>query len=429
MELWDHCGKSTFSGCDRTMKTQDPTTRLGCRWSLVQIQSRRPIYPLVITSKSRDRRTKISARRLVVSCHFSSQVFGKIEGSLWDSSRNVFENYRARGRSFDRPDRGLLSIIAQHESHSKHQHDLGPGGSMARINIEDSLFKDQRWIDLVIEVKSAESAMGALVWLWLTAQKYWKRDRARIPKDAWTQQKLNPALITTGWAVWQDEHNGYFAEGSEAQFKWLLQKQEAGAAGGKASGESRHRDFDELEASGGKRDEAQASGAKPPTPTPTPTLSPSPSPVPSSSSSSSISISDGASDEASAGKPKPKRTRKPKVEDPDAGLRREVWEAYSEAYFNQWEVRLERNAGINSMIKTLVSNVGKDAVPLVRFYVAHKDGQYVRACHPMTLCLRDYLGLRTQMLRGQAITMADVREFERTQQQVSRMQQLRKVNL
>lgn len=295
---------------------------------------------------------------------------------------------------------------------------------MARINIEDSLFKDQRWIDLVIALKSSEAAMGALVWLWLTAQKYWKRDKSRIPKSAWDQQRLNNALIETGWATWEPEYNGFLAEGSEQQFAWLIQKQEAGQKGGLAS---RPPDFNNLEVSEDKRDRAEISAAKPPTPSPslTPILSPSSSS--SSSSDSSFNIADDVSNETPPAKKK--RNPKSKVDDPEKGIRNATWESYRDAYQTRWGVVPDRNASVNSIIKSLVEKIGVDAPDLMTFYLSHNDTHYVKSCHPLTLCLRDHVGLKTQMLRGKPITTADVRRLERQQQQQGLLDELKERNL
>ncbi len=260
--------------------------------------------------------------------------------------------------------------------------------------------------------------MGALVWLWLTAQKYWKRDRARIPKSAWDDQRLSPALIETKWAVWEEDHNGYFAEGSEQQFAWLVQRVEAGGRGGEASGEARLRDINNLRRSGAKRGEAEPSGAKPPTPTPTPTptLSLAPSLFP-----------DGVFEETSAGRAK--KTKKLKVDDAEVGLRRETWDSYSIAYTDRWGHPPDRNAAVNSLIKSLVEKVGNAAPDLVRFFVSHNDGFYVKAGHPLTLCIRDYVGLKTQMLRGKQITTADIRRLEKTQVQQGNLEDVQKGGL
>lgn len=175
-----------------------------------------------------------------------------------------FRKCGPRYPAFRKEDSSLISIITQIQNISNQQLERS-GGTMARINIEDDLFKDHRWMELCIKVGSFETALGSLVRLWLVAQKYWKRDQARIPKAVWEEQKLNSALVETGWAVWQETSNGFFAEGSEKQFAWLVQRQEAGSKGGEASGETRKRDFNNLERSGSQRSEAGASGAKPPT--------------------------------------------------------------------------------------------------------------------------------------------------------------------
>src|SRR5690606_33745341 len=98
---------------------------------------------------------------------------------------------------------------------------------------------------------------------------------------------------------------------------------------------------------------------------------------------------------------------------PQKEIRNKTWESYRDAYKLRWGVEPDRNASVNSIIKSLVEKVGTNAPDLMAFYLRHNDSQYVKSCHPLTLCLRDYVGLKTQMLRGKSITTADVRRLER----------------
>lgn len=106
---------------------------------------------------------------------------------------------------------------------------------MARINIEDSLFKDARFLDLCISCGDKQKALGALVWAFMVAQKYYlnqKTDRL-IPIKEWEKQGCDNKLIAVGFA---EEKNGMiYVKGSEKQFAWLMQRQEAGKKGGRPS--------------------------------------------------------------------------------------------------------------------------------------------------------------------------------------------------
>lgn len=134
---------------------------------------------------------------------------------------------------------------------------------MARINIEDSVYRDQRFLDLCISYQCKFRALGALVALWSIGQDYWKRDRALIPKDKWAQQRLPVELIELGFVI--EKTHGFEVDGAENHFAWLVQKVNAGKKGGSSKNNN-------LEPSGAKRSQAQPNESKPLTLTLTPTL-------------------------------------------------------------------------------------------------------------------------------------------------------------
>jgi hypothetical protein len=103
----------------------------------------------------------------------------------------------------------------------------------------------------------------------------------------------------------------------------------------------------------------------------------------------------------------------------DREANRAAWDAYAEAYFARYQVEAVRNAKVNSNIAQFVARVGAhDAPDILRFYVQHNDSFYLRQSHPLSFALKDAEGLRTQWLRGRAVTGVDVRRFEQRQQQV-----------
>jgi hypothetical protein len=92
----------------------------------------------------------------------------------------------------------------------------------------------------------------------------------------------------------------------------------------------------------------------------------------------------------------------------------EVWKAYCEAYESRYRVTPSDNRTIRAQMCKLVDLVGKDdAVEIVKFYLTHNDSFYLRATHSFGLCLRDASSLRTQWLKGRAITQNDIRQFEK----------------
>jgi len=97
---------------------------------------------------------------------------------------------------------------------------------MARINIEDSIFKDGRFIELCVATGGSRyTALGALAWLWIEAQEYYLK-YGFIPDHKWIQTGLPEYLITTGWA--SRVNGGVEACGQEEQFAWLKQKSNSG---------------------------------------------------------------------------------------------------------------------------------------------------------------------------------------------------------
>jgi hypothetical protein len=106
------------------------------------------------------------------------------------------------------------------------------GDNLARINIEDSLFKDARFLDFCIKLGDRQLALGRLVWAFIVAQKYYldeENDRL-IPADEWQRQGCSDELIAFGLA--ERRERGIYVCGSEDQFSWLVQRVEAGRKGG-----------------------------------------------------------------------------------------------------------------------------------------------------------------------------------------------------
>jgi hypothetical protein len=104
-------------------------------------------------------------------------------------------------------------------------------------------------------------------------------------------------------------------------------------------------------------------------------------------------------------------TKKPKPNP----LNSQVWESYKSAYFNRYKVEPVRNAKVNSNISQIASRLGVEAIEVVKFYLTHNDSFYLKNLHAVSLCLKDCESLRTQMVRGRAVTSNDVRNFEKQQ--------------
>ena len=89
---------------------------------------------------------------------------------------------------------------------------------------------------------------------------------------------------------------------------------------------------------------------------------------------------------------------------------RVAWKAYAESYSARWQVDPIRNARTNALVKQFVQRIGAEAAPpVLAFFLAHSDAQYLSRQHDIGLAVRDAEPLHTQWLRGQAITTEDVR--------------------
>ena len=103
---------------------------------------------------------------------------------------------------------------------------------MARINIEDSLFRDSRFTKLCIKMQSSPMAIGSLVEAWCVAQEFWKNSDNGIPKPIWLSRGLSHEIIDVGLAV--EIGDFIYMSGSRQNFQWLRDSVENGKKGGKA---------------------------------------------------------------------------------------------------------------------------------------------------------------------------------------------------
>lgn len=112
------------------------------------------------------------------------------------------------------------------------------GDLVARINIEDSLFRDRRFLQLCIAVGDPDRALGMMVNAWLTAFDYWKQDRKNIPRLAWLERCLNNSIIECGLARIVNEDEIYVC-GTREHHDWYHQRVAAGRRGGLKSQEKK----------------------------------------------------------------------------------------------------------------------------------------------------------------------------------------------
>ena len=106
------------------------------------------------------------------------------------------------------------------------------------IKIEDSIHSDSRFIKLAVLIKDGVKALGAVASAYFLARKWWGTADKLIPLNEWEKHIENHAeLVEVGLA--RKEGDSVYVSGSKEQFSWILEKQEAGKAGGKASAKAR----------------------------------------------------------------------------------------------------------------------------------------------------------------------------------------------
>lgn len=133
---------------------------------------------------------------------------------------------------------------------------------MARINIEDSLLKDDKFTELCIKLGSRILALGTVTESFILAQKFYlnaANDRL-IPLNEWQRKKELHVLLDVGMA--EQFENGIYIKGSHESFAWILQKQNAG----KKSAASK-RIKQQTTSTGVQRESTQSNVQQPLTPT------------------------------------------------------------------------------------------------------------------------------------------------------------------
>lgn len=133
---------------------------------------------------------------------------------------------------------------------------------MARINIEDKLYRDIRFLKLSEKI-GRRQALGELVELWFLSQEYWKKGEL-IPIEVFEIHEFNQAIIDFRLA--KVEPNGIYVCGSDEQFAWLEQRIKAAKKGGQANKDRLERINNNL----GKPDASQTKPAVSPQPQPQP---------------------------------------------------------------------------------------------------------------------------------------------------------------
>lgn len=258
---------------------------------------------------------------------------------------------------------------------------------MARIAIDDSLFRDTRFLKLIVKTGDEYKAAGLFLMACVIAQKYYIKNSSNrlIPTQFWPEE-LN-VLIEIRFAELRE--NGVYVAGSEKQFSWIAERKEAASKGGKKSAEARKLKRKELESLSLKQKQAKASKGKP----------------------ISITITNPITNSIT----KTKTTRKDISQSTEEN--RKVWDAYKTCYEKKYNFEPARNAKNNALISQLVKRLGPDAIEVVKFFVSHKKSFYVSNMHDLKFCISDAEALRIQWLNGRAVTENDVKKYSKNQEQ------------
>lgn len=131
---------------------------------------------------------------------------------------------------------------------------------MARINIEDSLFRDVRFWNFAETLGNRTLAIGAIVEAFMLAQRFYKSEENKlIPYEEFNRLKFAPFLRREGFI--EDREGGVYVKGSDNQFKWLQQRIDAGRISAEARSNKKALESTVVERS--------LNFPQPPTPTPT----------------------------------------------------------------------------------------------------------------------------------------------------------------
>lgn len=284
---------------------------------------------------------------------------------------------------------------------------------MARINIEDSIFQNANYMDLILSVGCKFKAIGIITILFKEAQKYWVPNRQPIPKQIFTKLGFPDSIIDLGFV---DELNdGFYVKGSEDAFNWLIEKHEQAKEAGKRSAEVRKQNFGSAQPISNVKQEStnetRTTVERSLDSAERPSTSPNVDPTEPNALTLTPTLSLTLTPTLDINITKPPKKLKP---DPITELNQKVWEAYSNAYFVRYKTEPIRNAKINSQISQIAKRLGVEAIEVVKFYLSHNDSFYLKNLHSLGLCLNSAESLRTQWARGRAITGRDVHNFEKS---------------
>ena len=103
---------------------------------------------------------------------------------------------------------------------------------------------------------------------------------------------------------------------------------------------------------------------------------------------------------------------------------RNIWAAYSGAYFHRYRTEPVRNATVNTQINNLLKRLGRDESPSVAaYYVTINDAYLIRTCHDLGSLLAKAEAYRTQWATNSQMNGTTARQMENTQANISTAEQ------
>lgn len=275
-----------------------------------------------------------------------------------------------------------------------------------RINVESAWFTDERRFKLAELVGSIHLADGMMVEAWRLSQEFWAAGRKMIPAYVFSKIENYQKIFEASLA--KDRNGLVYVCGSKQLHDWAVKRKEAASLGGKKGGGS-NKSKKSLE-----KDSKQTATKEEANNNQTATKQQASY---SSSISSSSSFSNSKKEKELNTSEVPK---KPKA-DPDksGSVVSKPWlifKSYSDAFEARYKHKPIQNPRQMGLCKQVSARLGDLAEDVVRFYLSHNDGFYLKAQHPLSLLVRDCEGLAVQMQRGRAVTSVDVRAFERSNQ-------------
>lgn len=103
---------------------------------------------------------------------------------------------------------------------------------------------------------------------------------------------------------------------------------------------------------------------------------------------------------------------------------RNIWTAYSTAYFDRYKTEPVRNQKMNAQVNDLLKRLGKiEAPPVAAYFVGINDSFLIRGCHEFGALLAKAEAYRTQWATNSQVNSVTARQIESTQANLNTAEQ------